>query len=852
MNRSLRPVFSVLLLAGCGDNPIGPGGGPGASAPIAIGDTVDVELSADAPERSFSFRTADGDSLALFLQGIEGFIQIVVTDSAQDVDLRHEFTEPNGKPLLATFAPLTLEGNTTYLIRAQASSSASARARLFLYRRRAAPESLQPTIETGAAVEGEVLQTSADLDVFELSGQAGTELIAYLQPLDGQPHNFVGLSVQDPASGEPLAGVTNFQTSSDLELLPTARFTLPHDGVYRVVVRGEGGYVLDGRTDAGRYRFMIRPVVRAPETLPGVIPPGDTLAGEAIDYVGDVDRFAFTAAAGELYNVFLQNLAPAADHALVLQVLGPDGTARVGVLSEGDNAGLFTRSTGRIALPEAGQYTLEVTGSDIVPTRGAYRLFLYRVDSLPEQSPAGIALGEAVTGETLDLPGDLDVYTVTIPEAMIGNVLVSKPASVPDRPRVEVVDGDGNSIAFGFTPDGSSGPGEVRGLTGAFDVAPGTLRLRVETLDPAVSQVAYGLQAFGARVGPETAAADITIGTTVSNEAIDVPGDIDRFRFDGTEGRLVTIQLQGMGAPGGENAFFQALLNVGGFFRCAISPVADPAPGATTRLIVLPEDRGYELHVSAGSAGGSFEEQGDYRLALLPVTPSPENLPATVAGAATITGEAIDSLGDVDRFTVTATANSDQVVFVNAPYSIQAELLEPTGDRRQRSAFLGGARRALGRFRIPASGQLRLQFYEATVQPCPSSFASTGPYEFGLEPIDRAPETIGTTPSRNVVVSGEAVDEIGDIDEFTFAGAAGEVIQVFFNTPFGMFPPALLEVVAPSGDVLGSVSSGNAAPELDDQTTGPITLPVAGTYTVRVSGDIESTSNSGYEFMIAD
>jgi len=32
----------------------------------------------------------------------------------------------------------------------------------------------------------------------------------------------------------------------------------------------------------------------------------------------------------------------------------------------------------------------------------------------------------------------------------------------------------------------------------------------------------------------------------------------------------------------------------------------------------------------------------------------------------------------------------------------------------------------------------------------------------------------------------------------------------------------------------------------------PITLPVAGIYTVRVSGDIESTSNSGYQFMIAD
>lgn len=500
---SAGSVLALLLLTGaCGEGPIDPGGEPDAPIPIAIGDTVDLDLSTAVPARAFSFHPAEGDSLVLFVQGLEGFIQIAVTDSAEDIDVGRDFIEANGSPLLARFIPLQLEGNTTYLIRASAPSAATARARLFLYRRRPEPESRDPAIEVGITVEGEVLETPADIDVFELSGEAGTELIAYLQPLDGQPLHAVALTVEDRANAQALAGVTNHEASSELELLPSARFTLPHEGTYHVVVRGQAGYALDGRTDAGRYRFMVRPVVRTPETAAAAIQPGDTLAGEAIDYVGDADRFVFTAAAGELVNVFLENLAPSADHALVLELLGTDGAARVGLLSEGNSAGLFAQATGRVVLPEAGQYTLEVSGSDIVPTRGAYRLYLYRVDSLPEQAPATLAINDAVTGETLELPGDLDVYTVAVPGSMVGNVLVSKPGSVPDTPRVEVVDQDGNTIAFGFTPSAPPASGDARGLTGVFDLAPGTLRLRVETLDPAVSEIPYGLQAFGAQVTP--------------------------------------------------------------------------------------------------------------------------------------------------------------------------------------------------------------------------------------------------------------------------------------------------------------------------------------------------------------
>ena len=211
--------------------------------------------------------------------------------------------------------------------------------------------------------------------------------------------------------GNPLAAAINRTAPTDLQGLSTQRFVLPHDGTYRVVVRGEYGWTLPGRPDAGRYRFESFPIQRAPEQLTPPIPVGDTIAGEALDYVGDVDEFVFAATAGRLYNVFLQDLSdrrptsfrPKWRTATRISSAPPPKEA---CRSSGGGQGASPRST------RAGTLS-GCMGSD-GDVRGPYRLFVYAIDTLPEVQSATIAPGGTLNGEALDLPGDIDEFTMTL------------------------------------------------------------------------------------------------------------------------------------------------------------------------------------------------------------------------------------------------------------------------------------------------------------------------------------------------------------------------------------------------------------------------------------------------------
>jgi hypothetical protein len=137
---------------------------------------------------------------------------------------------------------------------------------------------------------------------------------------------------------------------------------------------------------------------------------GDTIVGEALDYVGDVDEFVIVGTPGDEYNVLFQSsvAAPPAP-ALFLEV--PDAPAGVDnpeerqVLSFGPATPLTERASGRFALPASGRATVRVAGLDRwSPARGAYRLYVHHVSRAPESAPVRIALGDSV-GERIEAPG---------------------------------------------------------------------------------------------------------------------------------------------------------------------------------------------------------------------------------------------------------------------------------------------------------------------------------------------------------------------------------------------------------------------------------------------------------------
>jgi hypothetical protein len=853
-------LAASLLLAACGGDSTGPGGVTTPPAePVAMGDTVGATLSVTEATRTYIFHATVTDTVVLFGQATGGYVLLTVTDSVSDEDIGGLGLDgTTSRPLLVTFTKFGATAGAAYLIRVRGATPGVGSFRFALTSFPRAPESRPVAVTIGVVEEGEALATGADVDEFVLTGSAGDELIGYFQPLDGQPLNSMVFAVFD--EGNPLAAAINRTASSDLQGLSTQRFVLPHDGSYRVVVRGEYGWTLPGRPDAGRYRFELFPIQRAPEQLTPPIPAGDTIAGETLDYVGDVDEFVFAATAGRLYNVFLQDLSDSASHVIAAEVAYGNQDL-VGTPAEG-GVSLFRRGTGRFTAANTGPYTVRVHGNSDGDVRGPYRLFVYAIDTLPEVQSATLAPGGTLSGEALDLPGDIDEFTMTLAADTTVNIALLKSATDSVRPTLYVPNAAGDAVMTIYNPLEPGGPGELVRLSGSMRLAAGTYRFRVdggagvrdETPGP------FRVQSWGLDARPEGVPETIAVGGAV-DEASAPAGDVDRYRFTGTKGQLVNVVLRGTGTPGPGGGLVAYLERSGiegsSLIALAGTNFGSPPPGGQTGLVQLPADGDYDIRVFPNGNGEGPTETGPYHLSLIAVDPRPELVAATLPASGGIVGEAIDTTGDIDRFTVTAAPGSEFEILgrLSSPgVNMIIETLLPTGDAPDRSRWISNYDAPLGRFLVPASGQLRLQLHEFRYG-FNDEYAGTGGYTVTFVPINRAPERISAGVSRNVVVQGESLTPIGDVDEFTLNGVAGEQVQAYFNTPQGVITGGTLtlEVVeAATQIVLGTVESGNPTPEITDQGTGLLTLPSTGAYRIRVRGTLDTTGAAPYEFLIAD
>jgi hypothetical protein len=838
----------MLALTSCGGEPTGPGQVATPPEPIALGDTVSAELSIQQATRTYLLHAAATDSLVLCGQATSGYVSVSVTDSATDQDIGFLYLDASTpRPLLTTFIHFQVTAGGAYLLRVRGVQPGIGAFRLAVIAVSPAPESRGAGAAIDSIEAGEALETGADVDEFSFSGQAGDELVAYLQALDGQPRQAMILSVWDgPAS--VLTAVRNDSTDAGIETNASQRFTLPHDGSYRVVVHGEYGWLVQGRTDAGRYRFEIRRVARAPERVSPAVTPGDTVGGEVIDYNGDVDEFTFPVVQGRLYDVFLQDLSPSPSHVLYAEVLR-DGVSHAGTGAEGGQA-LFRRGTGRFAAEATGSETIRVYEVYGTPGPKPYRLYVYPIDTLPETLPQAQSLDLALTGESLELPGDLDVFTLTVPADTTINLSLSKPAADSAQPVLTLTRvADGGDVLTLYAPLATGGAGELTALSGELPLSAGTYRLRVDGGSGIRDEYGgpYRVESWRLSLEPEGVSPDLALGATV-NEASSPLGDRDRYRFTGAEGQLVNVFLTG------SSDLVAYLSRSGVSGPSLIAEAVQGAFGSQTGRVHLPADGQYEIVTFPLNHGTIPSEIGPYQLKLSAIDPAPEHLAATLPATGGIVGESLDTPGDIDRFTITAAPGAEYEVvpqFSTQQFSVVIQTLAPTGDAPDRTGIVLSPDYPLGRFVFPASGELRLQVFEVR-NGFDNGYTVTGGYTVSFVPINRAPETLSAAAPRNTIVQGESIDPIGDVDEFSFTGSAGEQIQAFFNTPQGISGSSLtLEVVqAATGTVLGSVVGGNPVFDIHDQGTGQLTLPGNGTYLIRVRGTVDTGGVGAYEFLI--
>jgi len=714
-----------------------------------------------------------------------------------------------------------------------------------------APEHRAAAIPLNTEIGNERIDRAGDVDEFTFSAAAGAEFNAFVQG-GGRP---VQLEVARQGSNTPFAVATSHPADTALFTHPTNRFSITQAGTYVVRLAGTNPYEV---ADTGAYRVYLYAIDPRPERLPSTIAPGDTVTGEDIGLPGDVDEFTFTGAAGEEVNAFLQAQDGSTETRLQLDVLSEAGTALRSAQSIGTDTSLLGQMTGRFTLPTGGTYRLRVSGVPSYPAdlnRGAYRLLLYRINPRPETLPETLIFGDSLNGESIDLPGDVDEFRVTVPDSSGANLAFElESPSEGGALTVQLIDAaTAQVIATAATSQAG-----MRASTGRRRVGPGTYVVRVSTsdyyLDRPKLRGPYRLWFYRFGYDPEVVPDTIAIGDTVSGEAIEPWGDADVFHFHGTRGQHINIAFQGMGYPAG--TAFQAWIDgPPGAPEWVMASITSPTSAGAlhdhqTMRLDLPVTGWYHITVSATGEAGSLADRGPYRLAVEPLGAAPEVAPSALAPGDSVMTEFLDTPGDWDEFTVTATPGQDlNVIFLgNAAMNGYAQIRvrdATTGDSL--AGNVGQGTRIVGPFRVPAGGQVIVSVYQGAGfvrfcydATCGGVFGLVGPYAFRVDPLNRGPENVPAAYAVGDTIRGEGVSPAGDIDEYTSSGTPGEVLTPWLRLTADPVPVEgliMLEVVDPAtGTNLAGGGWAVFRTTAEFLSPGSFTVPAAGAFIVRVKG----------------
>jgi len=707
-----------------------------------------------------------------------------------------------------------------------------------------APEHRPPALPVGVEVGGERIDRAGDVDEFTFQAAAGAEFNAFLQSSRSFQVEVA------PAAGPVLASGTSVGSDTGLFAHATGRFQIPAAGSYVVRVSGVDSHV---RSDTGVYRLFLYPVDRRPERVPAAITPGDTLDGEAIDIPGDVDEFTFSGTAGEEFNAFLQARSGSPDTYLQLEVWAAGGTRLGGVTSSGTDTTLLRQSTGRFALPTTGTYRLRVSGmvDRTDRDRGSYRVLLYKVNRRPETAPDTIALGDSVSRESIDVPGDVDEWRVTVPDSTGANLVVQRGPDDPDGVlTAQLLDATGRPLASAYSFGPGSGAASA-GQTGLLALAPGTYTVRVEGASLLAGTYRLWLYAF--KFGPESVRDTIVLGDTVAGESIDPPGDVDTFRFFGRQGDHVIVALQALVAPLG--AFVS---NPGGFPLAVFGswPEGDSLGRYQSNRLDLPADAWYRVSVSGASSPPLLSERGPYRLAVIRQGTAPEHVMDALAPGDSVTSEAVDFPGDWDEYKLTATPGKLLHVVVQALFGAggpRVDVLDSTGQSIAWAMVLS-SERSTAPFSVPASGRLRIALFEPRSGCCwTPPFTFVGAYRLAVVPFNPGPENVPATFVLGDTVRGEEIRPTGDVDEFTSTGTPGDTLTAGFRLVDDAVPtgaPITLEVVDPATRaVLTYAYTPYVQPGGAFVTGIPVAVPPSGTYVIRLRG-LYDIGTARYEFFV--
>jgi hypothetical protein len=812
---------------------------PSDPSALAFGRAVTGHL-ASGESRTFHVDAKAGQSFAAFVQA-SGDVALSLRDpSDQQVGATLATAGDTATMRYGVATKASADGRFTIVVSSGSQATGgdfNVRAELI----NTAPEHVPQTVSLGAVVTGERIDFSFDQDQFIIDVPAATDVELYLHA-DGQSQSsLTPLGVSLWRDGETSAVYDKFvyvpTGAPDLQQWASGRLTL-----------AAGRYILAfGGAYGAAYTFQLQPVNRAPEHAAATLTLGDTIS-ESIDYVGDVDDFVLRGTPGAEYEVFVAATG-AAPHEVNVRFpdLDASGPARAfTILGEP----LLDAPTGRVTMPASGQLTVRVTdaGDQGGLFRGPYRLVAVAIDRRPEGRSDTIVPSDSVIASALEIYGDVDEYRFTL-DAPKRLALRCAPTPL------------GGCSAIGAALYSDATPDKSVSLDGHSPLPAGAYRLRLESHPGAGGpSTAHGMyrgpyQFVLAAVDtmPEDGPAALTIGTPVT-ESITWPRDIDTFTFDVPAADTVVVHL--------------AMTNaVGSSYRIDVRDALTGAGIDTTEYGALPTDRRIDLvaghyAVTLSAAAGTWTPgaRGSYELTVQRASAAPEGRGAAVTFGDTVRS-VFDYKGDIDDYVLTGTPGDMAYVTLLPEHPLwdgrqffAVALQDPATGSTLAYPWTPGYRIVGVPVEIPAGGTLRLRV--CVLQGCLRDYVQP-PYTFVVNHVNRAPESRAATFAVGDTVA-DAIEQPQDVDDFTFAGTAGQTIDVVAlqapNPPYGSNDIYLVIVDDGTGAQLAKLPLRGADVQAGTDALRGLVLPHTGRYRVRVHGEttgMSLTTTGAYRFVVA-
>lgn len=601
------------------------------------------------------------------------------------------------------------------------------------------PEKLAVQIVPGDTISGEMLDAGDDIDEFAFQASAGSEFNLFFQSQSGLLDSYMHAEVVDPQDGV-VAAVESAGTDPSLNQI-TGRFAVSASGIYLIRVYG----VSRNRDhNTGAYRFFLYPVNRAPESVSSTLTFGDSIAGESIEEIGDVDEFRVTVSGESGANLVVQFGPQSVGQGLTAQLLNSAETVIASVLTPGSGQ---VDQTAAFHVP-AGTYTLRVDGSAITPSRGPYKVWLYKFSFGPESVADTLAIGDTVSAESLGPPGDVDVFRFSGVRGQHVNisiegfalqategvgVFLSGPAVPPDFDPIAWV------VSVGTPGVASQSLRLDLRKTGRYE-----LHVSGGSSPPQLSEIGrYRLSLTALNTAPEVAPSALVPGDSITQEAIDVPGDWDEFTVTGTPGEELGLLFESSGTfpiyPW--IRVFNPLTGdslgttVGQGLRF-VGPLRVPASGKIG-LAVYEIPMTYFRECFDATCGNAYRYTGGYTVRVAHFNRAPESVPAAYAVGDTVRGEAIAQPGDIDEFTSAGSPVEPLIASfrltappVGSGYGLSLEIVDPaTGAvlTGQDTQVFGQQFVDVGGFTVPASGNFLVRVRGSGLS---GEETTTAPYEF--------------------------------------------------------------------------------------------------------------------------